>query len=387
MAYPTYDEFVTKESWEVRDAYRKRTKHEPAISDMAHNSWRRLDERWTHRDIIHDILGEPLEDGGSGGDKDPEPLPPPLPAVKELFTSSRIFRVRETGEAWRWKGATAFPLIDQFLKGQDITPFLAYWSGLGFNVLRTFPLGVDAKDWGASAWGPCRAIDANAFMQYVAGWGFYTELSLVTTSDPAQVALVQPFLDGLDYSLHPFVELYNEPNVGPKARGVFTPRGVWWNNGEYDDTRNFRGTYGTAHTPRDSEHDRKCHDLMEYFNGGGPHDGAEPAVHVPWVGDEPKRPDQFGFDPIQSEGYFAGCAILGAGATFHYEGGKHGQLPQGGERACAEAAARGLQAFPADAPLGPYSRIDEPGQTLRTYKVGPYVVRIRPTNGIVIPAF
>lgn len=71
MSYPSYEEFVTKESWEVRDAYLEHTKQEPAISDQYHNAWRRLDERWTHRDILHDIKGEPLEDGGAGGDKEP----------------------------------------------------------------------------------------------------------------------------------------------------------------------------------------------------------------------------------------------------------------------------------------------------------------------------
>ena len=68
---PSYDEFIngpSSEAAQVRAAYLRHSGgHEPAISDYYHNAWRRLRERWTLRDILHDILGEPLEDGGAGG--------------------------------------------------------------------------------------------------------------------------------------------------------------------------------------------------------------------------------------------------------------------------------------------------------------------------------
>ena len=67
---PSYDEFIkgpSSEAMQVRAAYLHKTGHEPAIPDYYHNAWRRLRERWTARDIVHDILGEPLEDGGPGG--------------------------------------------------------------------------------------------------------------------------------------------------------------------------------------------------------------------------------------------------------------------------------------------------------------------------------
>jgi hypothetical protein len=66
----TYDRFVHHESHEIRKAYAKRNGHDSMTeSDLAHTLWRRLVERWTFRDVIHDILGEPYEDGGMGGDK------------------------------------------------------------------------------------------------------------------------------------------------------------------------------------------------------------------------------------------------------------------------------------------------------------------------------
>jgi hypothetical protein len=73
MPLPDYAQFVTVESWEVEKAYKARTGHGPAISDQYHNAFRRLVEGWTHRDILNDIAGRPLQDGGPGGAGSPEP--------------------------------------------------------------------------------------------------------------------------------------------------------------------------------------------------------------------------------------------------------------------------------------------------------------------------
>lgn len=70
-ALATYDEFVKTEAQQVWDAYKAHHGHPPGITDMYHNAYRRLVEGWTHRDILHDIAGEPLEDGGAGGNAEP----------------------------------------------------------------------------------------------------------------------------------------------------------------------------------------------------------------------------------------------------------------------------------------------------------------------------
>jgi hypothetical protein len=67
---PSYDEFINgpeSEALQIRAAYMGQLHHKPAIPDYFHWAWRRLRERWTLRDILHDIKGEPLEDGGAGG--------------------------------------------------------------------------------------------------------------------------------------------------------------------------------------------------------------------------------------------------------------------------------------------------------------------------------
>jgi hypothetical protein len=68
---------------------------------------------------------------------------------------------------------------------------------------------------------------------------------------------------------------------------------------------------------------------------------------------------------------------MGGGGLVHLETNKYGQRPTDQERPCIAAALEGLSAFPADAPLGSYRRIVEPGQSqdARTYVVGNCMVR------------
>lgn len=73
MPVPTYDEFVTVESWDVERAYQESRGHPPAISDMYHNAYRRLVEGWSHENILRDIKGQSISNG-------PAPMMPPAPS-------------------------------------------------------------------------------------------------------------------------------------------------------------------------------------------------------------------------------------------------------------------------------------------------------------------
>ena len=64
-----YDTFVLHEAPEVATTFAAQHHVPPAASDLYHNAWRRLVEAWTHRDILLDIQGKPLQDGGAGGAK------------------------------------------------------------------------------------------------------------------------------------------------------------------------------------------------------------------------------------------------------------------------------------------------------------------------------
>jgi hypothetical protein len=303
-------------------------------------------------------------------------LAPPTP---RLTANGKIFY--QNSQAWRWKGVTAFGLQDRFCKGEDITPFLDAFKG--FNVLRVF-LYVE---WPGTGWPQASDDCVHGFLAYVAQRGFYVEEVLFTGYKPPSEAqaLVDHFFASFSEA-NLLVELVNEPGVHDKVdpAALRVPAtAILWTDGLT--ITGHRGLYLTPHTPRDGEWPRRAHDLLEYWSGGGPGAPTDPAFHEPATADEPaKLEDVGGCTPADWEGYFGAASLLGAGGTFHFESGKYGHLPTPDEAICAAAALRALNFYPADAPLGPYSRIDEQGATLRTYQVGPYVVRIRPTSGFTL---
>jgi hypothetical protein len=297
-----------------------------------------------------------------------------------------LFRLPDA-TPWRYRGVTAFRLAKRFADGADVRTFLQPFADLQFNVLRLF----DYATWDPpQGWEPVDAAVMRDFYALCGQWGFYVENCVLTSDEAWRLDVARSRIDQWRDVVNLFIECGNEPITNkqidyPAMRGALEGCGHLYSSGLYEDTRqDWYGTYGTAHTPRDAEWPRKAHDLMEYYNGGGPNAQDEPACKVPWVADEPIRPDQAGYVDTDYEAYGGVAAILGAGATFHFESGKYGNPPTADELRCAKSLARGLLAFPADAVLLPYERIDEPGVTLRTYKKGPYIVRVRPTSGDIL---
>lgn len=309
------------------------------------------------------------------------------PPIAALHSDGRIFRLAD-GQAWRWRGVSAFQLLDRFARGDDITPVLEAYRG--FNLLRVWCY-TPTKDWGSKAWDVPTADQARAFLAFVGARGWYVELTLLTDDDPARLAWARGFAPALAGLPNVLLEIGNEPETHKAIDTaalvpVIYALGVPWTTGNYEDAAKMRGTYGVAHTARDGEWPRRVHDLLDYYQGGGPNAPSDPAHHFPIIADEPaKLQDVSGNRPQDWLAYFAAASLLGGGATFHSETGKYGQPPTADEAVLAAAALRGLTAFPADAPNGGYSRTDEGGATLRTYTVGGCTVRIRPTDGVVLP--
>lgn len=378
----TYDQFVKVESWEVLKAYRQKHGHDPAISDYYHNAYRRLVEQWTHRDILHDILGEPLEDGGPGGavETPPPVVEPPAASLQPLHTDGRIFRTAD-GQPWRWRGVSAFKLLDRFARGEDVSSFLNAYKG--YNLLRVWPY-VPAKDWGAKAWDAPPAGVIRDFVQAMGARGFYVELTLLTDDDTGRLAWAKALVPQLGAPPNLLLEAGNEPTTHKSIdtaalRGVLQASGCLYASGDYEDSARAYGSYGVFHSSRDDQWPRRAHDALEYFAGGGPNAPTDPAHRYPWVADEPAKLQDVGGDRVSDwRAYFGAASLLGAGATFHSETGKYALPPTPEEAQLAAAALEGLNAFPADAPNGPYSRPDD--ASLRTYIVGNSMVRIRPTG-------
>jgi hypothetical protein len=297
-----------------------------------------------------------------------------------LRADGKIFRAGDT--PWRWKGVTAFQLLDRFARDEDVTPF--FQAFVGFNLLRVFPY-VPVADWKERAWNIPDPEAIEAFCATCAAAGFYVELTLLTDDDPGRVSWARRLIEFLVHirPLNLLLEAGNEPkihkNIDTQAlKDVLASSGFLHTSGEYIDMTQHYGTYITSHTERDEEWPRRAHDLFDYSEtDGGPHLPG-PRLRMPAVADEPIRPDQAGYNERDYLTYFGTCSILGAGATFHYENGKYGRPPDANEARCAKAALQGLDMFPADAPLGPYRRPVE--NSLRTYVVGNYMVRVRPTT-------
>lgn len=299
-----------------------------------------------------------------------------VPPILPLRADGGIFRTAD-GQAWRWKGVSAFRLLDRFARGEDIQPFLDAYRG--FNILRVWPY----VEWGAQGWEPPSADVTRAFLAYVGARGWYVELTALTSDETSRLAWAKTYIAQVGCTDNLVWEAGNEPtthkNIDTAAlRSVLTTTGCLYSSGDYEDSSRFYGSFGTAHTARTDDFPRRAHDLLEYWQGGGPNTPADPPHRVPWVADEPAKPADV---PHATDGdwlaYFGGASVMGAGATWHCETCKYAQLPTSDEARIAALALQALNAFPADAPLGGYRRLvehDQP-QEARTYAVGPFMVR------------
>lgn len=317
------------------------------------------------------------------------PYGDPIATASPLSARGKIFY--QGTEPWRWAGVSAFPLLDQLERGIDITPFLQHFVDLGFRVFRVWPY-VPSPPW-IPGWEVLGVRPAVQLAERLQALGAYLELTLLTDDDRRYLPWAIDYVNALRDLAPPnvLIEIANEPRANGKQtdcaalRPTLGASPFLYASGL--PPADAFGRYMTAHTGRDSQWPRRAHDLLEWYDGGGPDFPTDPPHHVPIVADEPIRPDQAGYDLRDFYTYAAACAILGAGATFHFEGGKTGQLPTPAEDACAAAFVEGLYRFPADAPLGAYRRIvegpaDNPAaqRSLRTYVVGSCMVRVRPTT-------
>ncbi len=288
------------------------------------------------------------------------------------------------GKPWRYKAVSAFRLCRRFADGDDITGFLADYAG--FNVLRVWDY-TPVKDWGANAWNSCSVDEWARFITYVADFGFSVELTLLTDDDPKRIDSAKQLV-GLLMPLSEivFLEAGNEPtthkNIDTQAlKSTLESLGHAYCSGDYEDSDRWYGTYYTCHTARTFDWTRRAHDLYDFYTGAGP-DKPHAPRHVPCLGDEPGKLQDVGSVATEWRAYFGACALLGGGACFHSATGLHGQRPTDEEKRLATEALFALNAFPADAPKGPYRRIVEPGNEqggptdfARTYVVGNYMVR------------
>jgi len=286
---------------------------------------------------------------------------------------------------WVYKGVSFFKIGELARTSQWALIDSILDDFVGFNIIR----GWDYVTWPGTGWespGVGVWLDVLAHLK-ARGWRL--ELTLLTDDDTARIEPAKRRVESLAASLpiNLILEIGNEPRANGKRidvemlHAVCNESGLPYASGLNAIDEPFFGRYITHHSPRDNEWQRKGgHDLMEFWTGAGPEGNHEP-WQVPAVADEPMRPDQDGYHPENYKAYFATCALYGAGATFHYEGGKFGQRPTSNELRCAKAALKGLDFCTPGTPNnppGPHT-LDEAGEnSLRTYQCGGYMVRVPP---------
>lgn len=304
----------------------------------------------------------------------------PKPPTPVVHADGRIFRTA-TGQPWRYKGVSAFALLNRFEKGEDIGPFLRAYKG--YNVLRVWPY----TDWPGVGWDvrPSAAI-VRAFLKRVGDEGWIVELTLLTTDNPERLQWAKNLLAELSIPPKPtnlFVEAGNEP-LTHKAiktgdlKELLELSGFPHASGDYEDASRAYGSYLVVHTKRTTDWPRRAHDCLEWWSKGGS-ERPGPPQHKPILLDEPLKPGDKAYTDADAEAYFGGAGMMCGGATFHCETCKYAKVPTAAEAKAAAAALRGLDAFPADAPLAAasYRRIVETGQPHdgRTYVIGRFMVR------------
>jgi hypothetical protein len=309
--------------------------------------------------------------------------PSVAPVTQRIHVDGPIFRT-DDGQPWRWCGASAFVLPMRWCQGEDITPVLAELRALGVNTLRCFlqhkfMLWPDIVPW-------VTPLDrVRPFVDVLAAQGFRVELTILADceddtgdgytgfnqSHEWQVSRIRDVLAAVATAPNVMVEIGNEPpNNGcdvariaqdldlfdaanrpvPMALGLYPETGHEANFPTLD--------FIVDHPPRKPTWATEAGKVGYYVYQ---------QCGVPWIADEwakfapESNPDGEGteFDPVESprraEEAAAGCALSGAGFTFHSVSGIHAQLLSPLERTCAARASAAMDLIPADAAIGDYT--------------------------------
>lgn len=309
-------------------------------------------------------------------------------ALTPLVTDRQIFRYND-GTPFKYKGVSFFKGMDLFSKGEDILPFLrAFPSSNTVTVFAYTP----QKDWGAQAWNIPALSAVDDFIDTCAHYNFKVEIVILTSDDDSWIEPGKKLIERLIQSNQKniFVRVGNEPLTHKTIKvdlfkDMLARSGLLYTSGVYEDLKKFYGNYGDYHSARTDEWPVKGKGVIEAYRGGGPNYKEEPARKVPWILGEPIKPSEAKGNNIIDDFYTYGViSNMGAGVTFHFEGGKFGLLPSSFEMACYTAMNKGQDMLPDETAYGDYDRIDEFGNTLRTYTIGNYIIRARPQN-ILMP--
>jgi hypothetical protein len=301
--------------------------------------------------------------------------------IESLYIDSFLIKT-ESGKEFVYKGFSGFKALNDLSKGVDLTPLFNYFNEE--NVIRIFNY-TPVADWGTNAWDVPSINTIRDFIKLCEQNGKHVAMNLLTDDSPTRVLEAINIVNQLAGDKFPnlMLQIGNKPfthkNINCLAlKDACEKSGYIYSSGIYEDNTKFFGQIWLDHSARDNEWPRKAKNLIDAYNGGGPNNPAEPKLIMPCIEDEPIRPDECGYNELDFYAYAAICRACGNGATFHYNGGKVNQLPDANDTKCLVAFRKGLNIFSSTSRA--YRRIDELGQTLRTYVFGPNMIRVRPLN-------
>lgn len=266
-----------------------------------------------------------------------------------------------------------FNLYNRWLSSENIEPVCEQRASLGFNSPRiwtAYQIGLIGRLIPREHPGFYDRIPA--FMEVLAGYGFYPEWTAFTGPYGAMFDTshemvhhwesLQDALLGLTNLLD--LELVNEydnpPNHGLPYDRLHRPVGLRSSHGSaVQDAAPKEPVWDVAgHRPGGNEWQRKVgHNAMA--------DVAD-VYHIPsWCNETIRMPDNDS-NPIHAFDAAAGAALLCAGSCFHSPEGKNSTLWTGRSLQCAQAWANGARSVPLEFQAGAYFHPND-GEYLRRY--------------------
>lgn len=293
--------------------------------------------------------------------------------------------VHADGSPFQWRGITAFRLLDYVAAGQEdrAVAFLRWAASQRLTVVRVFAMLHGFFDLPAER----GRIALPRLLTLAASHGVYVEIVGLTTTAEAPVEPAAQILElGRIAARHDnaLLEIANEPYHPTQSGDVHqppflgrlassVPAGIPVSLGSIEEDPGFAsGTYVTWHVPRRSGDGGWGHVLAIAEGAAFPGRFRKPVISDEPIGAGEKfQPGRRDDDP----GRFRAASLLtrlaGLGATFHYEGGLHGRVPEGRELACFAAWNEAWTLLPRDIERrGTFRKAGEPGAVIRGFDRG-----------------
>ena len=274
-----------------------------------------------------------------------------LQADDHLRTSGTRF-VRPDGTSFRWRGISAFRLVEFVAHGNEAKAgaYLRWAASNHLNVVRVFAMMQNIFELRPEE--GRKALPR--LLDIAARHGLYVEVVALVGTATATIdvaAQVKAVGDICAAHANCVLELANEPGHPSQSKALhdpeylrrlatLVPAGVPVSLGSVDFGAGYgAGTYVTWHPPRTTHWVERLDEGRRLLGQFG----------KPLVADEPMgaadkaAPGRRDDDPARFRAAGAKLEALGLGATFHYDGGMHARIPTPSEAACLDAWLAGLE--------------------------------------------